>query len=86
MTDSTPAPPLKIALLNARDAREYLGVSESTLRRVTAPNGPLVPVRPTGPGGRVLYSPAALDRFVAERERAATGSADPVPAGPDLPR
>ena len=69
------APPL----LDVLAACDYLGVSERTIRRHTAPNGPLIPTRI---GRRVLYSPAALDRYVAERETAAVADA----AGPDLPR
>ena len=56
-------------LLDRRAACDYLGVSDRTIRRVTAPHGPLVPTRI---GRRILYSPAALERFVAGAEAAAT--------------
>ena len=84
MTAPAPAAP---PLLDRLAACDHLGVSERTVRRHTAPHGPLVPTRI---GRRVLYSRAALDRFIADRERAADPAAG-EPAGAsedvtDLPR
>ena len=64
-------------LLDLLAACDYLGVSERTVRRRTAPNGPLIPTRI---GRRVLYSRASLDRFIAEREKAAEVPAADVAA------
>ena len=55
-------------LLDQLAAADYLGIKKRTIRRHTAPNGSLIPTRI---GRRVLYSRAALDRFIAEREQAA---------------
>ena len=77
-----PAPTVTApALLDLLAACDYLGVSERTIRRRTAPNGPLIPTRI---GRRVLYSRAALDRFIAEGEEAAeVPAADAAPDAAD---
>ena len=74
LTTPPPVPPAAApGLLDALAARDYLGgIGERTLRRYTAPRGPLVPTRI---GRRVLYSRSALERFIAEREDAATPDA-----------
>ncbi len=60
-------------LLPRRDAAVALGVSVRTLDTMTAPNGPLVPVRI---GRRVLYSPDALKTWIASQSGAVTDAAD----------
>ena len=55
-------------LLDRRAACEFLGVSDRTIRRVTAPHGPLVPTRIRN---RVMYTRRNLERFVAGAEAAA---------------
>ena len=55
-------------LVSARDAAETLSISERTLWGLTAPRGPIPCVRL---GGRVLYSPEALRKWIAEQQEAA---------------
>jgi hypothetical protein len=49
-------------LVPARDAARLISVSERTLYSLTAPRGPIVPVRV---GTRVLYSPETLRAWIA---------------------
>lgn len=58
-------------LLSRADAAAALGVSERFLDTLTAPHGPLKPVRV---GRRVLFSPATLQRWIDAE------TADPIPA------
>jgi predicted DNA-binding transcriptional regulator AlpA len=62
-------PPQKTALLSVNEAAAFLGMSRSwlTKTRVTG-NGPVATVI----GRRVLYTPQALDAFVASRQQAST--------------
>ncbi len=48
-------------LLSRADAAAALGVSERMLDTLTAPHGPLKPVRA---GRRVLFAPAVLQRWI----------------------
>ena len=52
-------------LMPASDAARLLSISERTLWGLTIPRGPIRAVRLDG---RVLYSPAALAKFVSDRE------------------
>ena len=54
-------------LIPARDAAKALSISERTLWGLTAPRGPIPCVRL---GGRVLYSPEALCRWIAGQQGA----------------
>ncbi len=57
-------------LLSARDAAKALSISERTLWGLTAPRGPIPCVRL---GGRVLYSPESLRRWIAGQQGATDG-------------
>jgi len=63
--DAPPIPPL---LLNTRDAAATLSISERNLWSNTAPRGRRIPC--VRLNGRVLYSVAALQRWIAEQEGA----------------
>lgn len=52
-------------LLSVRETSKMLGISERTLWTVTAPRGQLVSCKI---GGRVLYSPKAIERFIDQQE------------------
>jgi hypothetical protein len=52
-------------LIPARDAARALSISERTLWGLTAPRGPIPCVRL---GGRVLYSPDALRKWIDEQQ------------------
>ncbi len=54
-------------LISARDAAKTLSISGRTLWTLTWPRGPIPCVRLRG---RVLYSPAALQRWIAEQQEA----------------
>ncbi len=54
-------------LIPIRDAARAVSVSERTLWGLTQPRGPIPCVRL---GGRVLYSPAALTRWIEQQEAA----------------
>jgi hypothetical protein len=62
----TDAPALPKLLLSARDAAKALSISERSLWAQTMPRGPIPVVRLSG---RVLYSPEALRRWIAEQQR-----------------
>jgi hypothetical protein len=61
MATTTPTTPL---LLTSRDAAAALRVSGRTLYALTQPRGPLACVRVGPAGGRVMYRPADLVRYV----------------------
>ncbi|MDR1492224.1 MAG: helix-turn-helix domain-containing protein [Planctomycetaceae bacterium] len=52
-------------LLTVKQAAKWLNVSERTLWKITSPRGALKCCRI---GNRVLYSPKAIDRYIAEIE------------------
>ncbi|MBI2824407.1 MAG: helix-turn-helix domain-containing protein [Planctomycetia bacterium] len=56
-------------LLNATQAAELLAICPKTLFNLTAPRGPIRPVRL---GRAVRYSRASLEQFVAQRQEATT--------------
>ena len=58
-------------LLSRADAAAALGVSERMLDTLTAPHGPLKPVRV---GRRVLFSPAMLQRWIDAESSEAVAS------------
>ncbi len=55
-------------LIPIREAARALSISERTLWGLTRPRGPIPCVRL---GGRVLYSPDALRKWIAEQQEAA---------------
>jgi hypothetical protein len=61
-----PTPPATDSrLLDSRAAAQYLGgISERTLRRITAPNGDLPCVRPTPDKRRVFYDLGDLEAYI----------------------
>ncbi|MCX7428902.1 MAG: helix-turn-helix domain-containing protein [Planctomycetia bacterium] len=60
-------------LLDVREASAALSISPRTLWSLTSPRGPIPAVRLPG---RVLYSRAALERWIAEAEQAGGGPGD----------
>lgn len=58
-------------LLSRADAAAALGVSERTLDTLTAPHGPLKPVRI---GRRVMFAPAVLQRWIESETESSTDS------------
>lgn len=54
-------------LLTSLEAADALSVCEKTLWQLTAPRGPIVPVRI---GRAVRYGRRSLETFIAEREAA----------------
>ena len=64
-----PSNPTTVAplLLSAREAARLLSISERTLWGLTSPRGPILCVRLRG---RVLYSPDALRKWIAEQQEA----------------
>jgi len=64
---------LPAALLSAKAAAKYLGISQRTLWAITAPRGPLPVVKI---GARCLYDPADLKRYIdAAKTTASSGGA-----------
>ena len=51
-------------LLSVKETAKLLNISERSLWSTTAPRGRLVSCRI---GGRVLYSPQAIERFIEEQ-------------------
>lgn len=62
----------KPRLLNPCEAAKYLNVSEKTLWNNTAPRGKSIPVVRLGER-KVLYSPVALDAWIAAQSNAQNG-------------
>ena len=56
-----------LLLIPGRDAAESLSISERTPWGLTSPRGPIPCVRL---GGRVLYSPEALRKWIAAQQEA----------------
>lgn len=63
--------PLSVGL---RDAARLLGLSERTVWDL-AKSGELPSVQAGGPGSKILFRVATLDRWLEDRERGGTGSA-----------
>jgi predicted DNA-binding transcriptional regulator AlpA len=65
-----PSNPTAVAplLLSAREAARVLSISERTLWGLSSPRGPIPRVRL---GGRVLYSPEALRKWIGEQQEPA---------------
>jgi len=54
-------------LMNSREAASLLGISPRTLWSLTAPRGPIVPVRVMS---LVKFSRASLEKFVQDQQSA----------------
>lgn len=63
--------PASRLLVPARDAAQMLSISERTLWSLTAPRGPLPPVRI---GARVLYSTETLRSWIAAQTQSASNA------------
>jgi len=53
-------------LFSVKEVATILGVSERSIWSITSPRGNLVPCKV---GCRVLYSQAAIDRFIEQQEK-----------------
>ena len=77
VTDAT-VDPVRPLLVPAHIARELLGnISDRTLFKITAPQGPIQCVRIGGDGSPRLYPVAELDRYVADQIELAWGKQKP---------